>query len=318
MDKPAGSVAIIGGGKMGGDIAVVFAAGGWQAHVQEPDARVRAALPQRWRAALGTARAARMLHVHETLDALPWPDIALVIETVPENLALKQALFRKIEALARPAAILASNSSSFRISEIATKLRRPQRAAGMHWGTPAHIAPIVEVVRGKATSTRTMGQINRWLRALGKLPVNLSRDITGMLVNRMQHAMMREAFALIDRGIATPQDIDLAVRYGYGFRYIAAGPLRQRDMNGLVIHREAAAQIYPTLHNGAKPPRCLERLLAAGHTGARAGRGFYRWDPRKLEQELARCDALFWTALELMADSGNKGRRKPRAARRAG
>lgn len=311
MNKLAGSVAIIGGGKMGGDIAAVFAAGGWQVHAQEPDARVRAALSQRWRAALKTAGApqgaARRLHAHDDLAALPWHDIVLVVETVPENLALKRALLQKIETLARPGAILTSNSSSFRISEIAAKLRRPQRAAGVHWSTPAHIAPIVEVVRGKATSARTIAQINRWLRALGKLPVNLSRDVTGMLVNRIQHAMMREAFDLIDRGIATPQDIDLAVRYGYGFRYIAAGPLRQRDMNGLVIHRDAAAQIYPTLHNGAQPPRCLDKLIAAGHTGVRAGRGFYRWNPRTLAGELERCDALFSAALRLMA----KERKKP-------
>ena len=311
MNKSTRVVAIIGGGKMGGDIATIFAAGSWQAHVQEPDARVRAGLPQRWRAALNTAgapqHAARNLHVHETLAALPWRDITLVIETVPEILALKQALLQQIEGYARPGAILTSNSSSFRISELAARLKRKHRAAGMHWLTPAHIAPVVEVVRGTATSTRTIAQINRWLRALGKLPVNLKRDVTGMLVNRIQHAMMREAFDLIDRGIATPGDIDLAVRFGYGFRYIAAGPLRQRDMNGLVIHRDAAAQIYPTLHNGKKPPRCLSRLVASGQTGVGAGRGFYKWTKRAAARELKRCDELFSAALGLMA----KDRKKP-------
>jgi 3-hydroxybutyryl-CoA dehydrogenase len=299
---------------MGGDIAAVFAAGGWTAHVCEPAARVRGSLPRRAAAALASLRAApsaaRRIHSHVELAALPWAGIALVVEAVPEQLALKQRVFRDIEALAPRGAILTTNSSSLRLTEVAAKLRYKDRAAGMHWLTPAHMAPVVEVVRGRATSARTIRTLNAWLADLGKLPVNLNRDVPGMIVNRVQHSMLREAFHLVDSGIATPEDIDRAVRYGFGFRYVACGPIRQRDLNGLVIHHAAAAQIYPTLHGGKKPPRCLARLVARGHVGSATGRGFYRWNPATLARTLRDYDARLGAALKLMASS------RPRRVRR--
>jgi 3-hydroxybutyryl-CoA dehydrogenase len=318
--KAERSAAVIGGGKMGADIAAVFASGGWQAHVSEPSAEVRATLPQRTRGALKTlgarAAAARSVHVHATLEAIPWRAISLVVEAVPEDLALKQRLFADIEKLARRSAILTTNSSSLKLTEVVAKVRLKARTAAMHWLTPAHIAPIVEVVRGKQTSAATIARLNAWLAELGKLAINLNRDVPGMLVNRVQHAMMREAFDLIDRGIVTPEDVDAAVRFGFGFRYVACGPVRQRDLNGLTIHLQSAAQIYPTLHAGKKPPRCLSDLVTAGHVGVRAGRGFYRWDERTLPAEVRRIDRLMGKALELMADDREALTAKAPARRR--
>jgi 3-hydroxybutyryl-CoA dehydrogenase len=299
---------------MGGDIAAVFAAHGWQVHVLEPAAAMRGSLPRRAAAALASLRAthtaAGRIRVHAELSALPWDGMALVVEAAPEKLALKQRLFRDIEKLAPRHAILTTNSSSLRLADVAAGLQHKERAAGVHWLTPAHLAPVVEVVRGKSTSARTIRTLNTWLANLGKIAVNLNRDVPGMIVNRIQHAMLREAFNLVDRGIATPEDIDTAVRYGFGFRYVACGPIRQRDLNGLVIHRAAAAQIYPTLHGGKTPARCLSRLVAQGRVGAIAGRGFYRWDGTALARELRDYEARLGAALQLMQNGRGKPARK--------
>jgi 3-hydroxybutyryl-CoA dehydrogenase len=308
---PQQSAAIIGGGIMGGDIAIVFAAGGWNVHVMSPSQKTRDALGVRIEAGLRklgapVAKAANV-RTYEKLEDIDWKNVDFVVEAATEDLPLKQKLFGAIEALARPDIPLTSNTSNFPIGEIGKTLKTRSRVAGLHFFMPAHLVPLVEVVSSDATDPNVAEGMVELMKQLGKAPIWVKKDVPGFVGNRIQHAMMREAFDLIDRGIATPQDIDLAVRYGYGFRYIAAGPLRQRDMNGLVIHRDAAAQIYPTLHNGAKPPRCLDKLVAAGHTGVRAGRGFYQWDPRTLARELERCDALFGTALRLMA----KERKKP-------
>ena len=306
MRATAGVCAIIGGGKMGADIAAVLAAGGWNPHVQEPAAPMRASLPGRFRAALKYLRAPRTavsrLQVHEALESIPWARIALVIEAAPEQLPLKQNLFQRIEALAPRRAILTTNTSSLPLARVMTNVKHKDRVAILHWATPAYMAPLVEIVRGSRTSPQTIRRINEWMRALGKLPVNLNRDVDGMIINRVQHAMMREALTLVDRGIASLEDIDLAVRYGFGFRYVVCGPVRQRDLNGLVINYRAATQIYPTLNNSRTPPRALAGRVRKGHVGATVGRGFYEWDSRSIRDFVKRNDATLEKVLRLMRE----------------
>ena len=306
MRATADECAIIGGGKMGADIAAVLAAGGWNLHLQEPAAPMRASLPGRFRAALKYLRAPRTavarLQVHETLESIPWARIALVIEAAPEHLPLKQNLFQRIEALAPRRAILTTNTSSLPLARVMTKVKHKDRVAILHWATPAYMAPLVEIVRGERTSTKTIRRINEWMRALGKLPVNLNRDVDGMIINRVQHAMMREALSLVDRGIASLEDIDLAVRYGFGFRYVVCGPVRQRDLNGLVINHRAATQIYPTLNSSRTPPRALAARVRKGHVGVTVGRGFYAWDARSIRDFVKRNDATLEKVLRLMRE----------------
>ncbi len=298
------TLAILGAGKMGCDIAALFAANGWITHVFEPAAGARDTLPQRVKFALKPLRAARgaykCVHPHESLGDLPWKNITLVIEAAPEKLALKQNLFAQIETLSRADAILTTNTSSLRLADITKRVKNKSRVAGVHFLTPANISPLVEIVRGKETDAKNLRRIDTWMKSLGKSTVKLNRDIPGMIVNRVQGAMMREIFQLIDEGIASAEDIDTAVRYGFGFRYIACGPVRQRDFNGLEIHRDAAAQIYPTLHNGKKPARCLEALVRDGHIGVRTGRGFYRWKKDELKQLVTEYERTMVAALKLM------------------
>jgi 3-hydroxybutyryl-CoA dehydrogenase len=314
--------AVIGGGKMGCDIAAVLAAAGWQVHAQEPDTVMRASLPARFRNALKPLRAADgaagRFAVHEGLETIPWREVAWVIEAVPERLPLKQALFAQIESLALRGAILTTNTSSLRLADVMRRVQHKDRIAIVHWATPANISPLVEVVRGTRSSERVIRQLNAWLRALDKIAVNLARDVPGMIVNRAQHAMMRECFSLVDKGICSLQDIDLAVRYGFGFRYVVCGPVRQRDLNGLVINCRAAAQIYPTLDGRRVPPRALADRVKAGHVGVTVGRGFYKWDRRTLGPWLQRYEKTLAALLRLMRetiDGGGKPGRSRRPSR---
>src|SRR6185436_796217 len=142
-------------------------------------------------------------------------------------------------------AVLASNSSSFPISDIARGLKTQERMLGLHFFLPAHLVPLVEVIRGKRTREGLAESMAREMRRLGKVPVLVRKDIPGFLANRLQHAMSREALSLIDAGIATPEDIDAAIRYGFGFRFVAAGHCLQRDHAGLDVHAAAAATMYP-------------------------------------------------------------------------
>jgi 3-hydroxybutyryl-CoA dehydrogenase len=316
MARDNAAAAIIGGGKMGCDISAVLAAAGWEVHCQEPAAHMRSSLPARFRNALqplrATRKAAAGFRIHEALEPIPWRQIALVIEAVPEQLPLKQALFARIEALAPRQAILSTNTSSLRLTDVMRKVKHQDRVAILHWATPANVSPLVEIVKGARTSAKTIRRLNAWMGELGKIAVNLNRDVPGMIVNRAQHAMMRECFSLVDKGICSLEDIDRAVRYGFGFRYVVCGPVRQRDLNGLVINHRAAQQIYPTLNNSRTPPRALASRVKAGHVGVTVGRGFYRWDKQELGPWLQRYERVLGELLKLMREGIDGETRKSR------
>jgi 3-hydroxybutyryl-CoA dehydrogenase len=297
-------VAVIGGGTMGTDIAAIFVAGGWTAHVVEPDATRRTALAARVEKAcgqLGGPSAGERLAAHDDLASVPWQDIALVVECAPEDLDVKRRVFAQLERLARPDATLASNSSSFPISDISQGLATRARMCGLHFFMPAHLVPAVEVIRSEATDPAVCERLSATMRALGRVPVAVKKDIPGFLVNRIQHAMMRECFALIEHGLATAEDVDAAVRYGFGFRFVAAGPILQKDLAGLDIHCAAAETIYPTLCNDSEPSRVLRERVSAGRHGVKTGHGFYKWEAERAATEKARYDRALLAALEVFA-----------------
>ena len=289
---------------MGADIALLFAAGGWQVDVVEPSEAVRGGLAQRFARGLAQLQAPsgslERLAVHGALEAVAWQDVAIAVECIPEKLEPKRALFARLEALAPPDAVLASNSSAFPIGEIGRGLASQERMAGLHFFLPAHLVPLVEVIRGERTRAGLPEELGELMRALGKVPVQVRKDIPGFLANRLQHALAREAYALIDAGVATPQDIDDAVRFGFGFRFLAAGPCLQRDHAGIDVHAAAAATMYPTLAANAEPSATLTGMVARGELGMKSGKGFYDWDPESIAAEKARYEARLLAALALL------------------
>jgi 3-hydroxybutyryl-CoA dehydrogenase len=295
--------AVIGGGTMGADIAAIFLVGGWRTAVVEPNRPRWPALRERVAKACGQLGAApdpARLTVHSSPVELAWSEVALAVECVPESLALKQSVFAELERLARPETPLASNSSSFPISEIGRGLKTVRRMLGLHFFMPAHLVPCVEVVRGKATDPAVCEAAAGTMRDLGKVPVQVRKDIPGFLANRLQHALMREAFALIEQGLASPEDVDNAVRFGFGFRYLAAGPILQKDLSGLDVHAAAATTMYHTLANDKAPPACLRDRVAEGKLGVKSGEGFYKWDPERAASAQSHYERALTDALVIL------------------
>ncbi|WP_395702472.1 3-hydroxyacyl-CoA dehydrogenase family protein [Aquabacterium sp.] len=298
-------VLVVGGGTMGADVAVVFARGGAGVTIVEPDAARRERLPgyvAAQLAAAGQASRPGALRTAAALDDVDWTDVGLVVECIVEQLAPKQQLFARLAALAPRGAVLASNSSGLPISRIADGLPTRGRMLGLHFFMPAHLVPLVEVVLGPDSDEALARSLMDAMRRCGSVPVLVRKDRPGFLANRLQHALAREAFALLDEGVASAEDIDAAVRFGFGFRFLAAGPILQRDHAGLDIHCAAAATIYPSLCNAGEPAAVLRAQVAAGRHGMKSGAGFSEWPAERRDAERARYDRLLRAGLDLLRD----------------
>jgi 3-hydroxybutyryl-CoA dehydrogenase len=210
-----------------------------------------------------------------------WEDTALIIETISERLDLKKAIFADLDQRVPSHIAIGSNSSGFPISEIAKDLKTAHRMLNTHYFMPAHIVPLVEIVLGKDSDPDIANQVCELYRVHGKKPVLVKKDIPGFLANRIQHALMREALSLLQDGIATPEDIDTAVRYSFGFRYAAVGPMTQKEISGWEGMTLAAELIYPSLSNITAPPTCITNLVKTGKTGINKGEGLRSWSPEE-------------------------------------
>ena len=290
---------------MGADVAIVFARGGARVTLVERDAAKAARLPAHVRtalAALGRESAATAVAIVPSLADVAWNGVGLVVECIVEQLAPKQALFRELVERAPRDALLTSNSSGLPISRIAEGLATRERMFGLHFFMPAHLVPLVEVVLGPESDAALADSLMAAMRHCGSVPVLVRKDRPGFLANRLQHALAREAFALLDDGVASAEDIDAAVRFGFGMRFLAAGPILQREHAGLDIHCAAAATIYPSLCNAAEPARVLRAQVEAGRLGMKSGAGFVEWPAEQRDVERARYDRLLREALALLRD----------------
>jgi 3-hydroxybutyryl-CoA dehydrogenase len=303
-----GRVAILGGGIMGSGVAAVFARGGWAVHVATPSAATRASLAARVSAAMAAMPPVAAadtptpgaLSAHATLDAVPWPEIDLVVECVSEDLALKQSIFAQLDRLARPGVPLATNTSGLSIGAIGGALATRSRVVGLHFFMPAHLVPLVEVVSAPFTDPAVVDALVSWMRALGKVPIRVARDVPGFVGNRLQHAVMREALWLVEDGVATPEDIDAAVRFGFGFRFLACGPLLQKELSGWDTHVRAAASIYPSLHNESAPPPSVTAMVAEGRVGMKTLAGLWKWTAESAAAERARIEETLQAGLAVL------------------
>jgi len=304
MPAQQSQAAIIGGGVMGGDIAIIFAAGGWNVHVMSPSQKTRDALPARIAAGLkklGAPEAnAALVKTYPKLDELPLKDISLVVESATEELSLKRKIFADLERLARPDAILTSNTSTFPIGEIGKHLTTRSRVAGMHYFMPAHLVPLVEIVSAEFTDRKVAQRLLDLMRELGKAPIDVTKDVPGFVGNRLQHALMREALWLVADGVTTPDGIDTAVRFGFGFRYIACGPIKQKELSGWDTNLLGGTSIYPHLYNEKAPPQIIRDMVARGHIGMKAKRGFWQWTDEAIAKETARIERCLQAGMEIL------------------
>lgn len=297
------NVAIVGAGTMGADMAVRFAASGCNVFLMARPGKSRdsfAPRAQRSAADLGVGFEKLKLEVVPALKELPWKQLDLVIENVKEDLEVKRQVFSEMVALAQPQTPLASNSSTYSVRRIAEKLDSQQRMLGLHFFMPAHLIPLVEVVLTEQTDGSMAQRLYDELDSLQFKPVMVRRDVPGFLANRMQAALGREAWSLIDRGIATPEDVDRAVRYGFGFRYVAAGPVLQKEISGLDVTAAAAKSLYPDLCNDDGPPQFLVDMVSRGECGMKTGKGFREWDEATIDAERKRYAKALKAALAIL------------------
>jgi 3-hydroxybutyryl-CoA dehydrogenase len=160
--------------------------------------------------------------------------------------------------------------------------------------------PGVEVVQGEHTEKPVCDTLADIMSSLGRVPIRVARDVPGFLANRIQHALMREAFNVIDEGLGTAEDVDNAVRYCFGFRYLACGPIMQKELAGLETQLAAAATIYPSLHNGTEPSPTLQKLVAENRLGPKTGRGFWDWTEEKVAAERARYERALLASMKVL------------------
>ena len=306
MSQPRSAV-IVGGGVMGTDIAALFHSAGWNAQVVEPSPARRDVVHTAVLAAaktLGIHQAGGSVDVISELSEIRWDGVDLLVECAAEKLDVKQAIFQALDRMAPAHVALTSNSSGHPISAIGAGCDTQSRMLGLHFFMPAHLVPAVEVIRSEHTDEAVAQRVSEIMRALRKRPVQVKRDVPGFLANRIQHAMMREAIALVEEGFASAEDVDTAVRYGFGFRYIAAGPLLQKDLAGIDIHCAAAATIYPHLHNNTVPSPLMSGLVARGDHGVKSAsrKGFYDWDEATIAREQQRYRVALGKALQILRD----------------
>jgi 3-hydroxybutyryl-CoA dehydrogenase len=284
--KPVETIGIVGGGLMGHGIAYLLAAAGHKVAVYEPSAELRATLPPRW-AAIGKLldddpALIRNIAVHDAL-APATHGAAFVFEAAPEKLPLKQQLFADIEKFVAPETILASNSSAIPSTEIGRHLKHRERVLGTHFWNPPHLVPLVEVTQNAKTSTDVVRRTMDLLRDAGKVPVHVRRDVPGFVGNRLQHAMKREAIALVASGVCDAETIDTVVREGFGARTAVLGPMEQSDLVGVDLTLDIAEVLYKDLDATPGPHPFLREKVRAGKLGMKTGEGMRRWTPEQAE-----------------------------------
>jgi 3-hydroxybutyryl-CoA dehydrogenase len=286
-------IAVIGSGIMGHGIALVCACGGF--HVTLVDVKEEAlhAASMKLRASmmqLVEAGLAPLDGIETVLGNIAYAtnmsegvrEAGLIFEAVPEQPALKQSVYAQLEACAEAEAIFASNTSGIPVNALASMTKRPGRFLGTHFFMPAHLIPLVEVVRGNDTSEEVVSSVMDLLVKLGKKPVQVRKDIPGFIANRLQHALAREAMSLVGNGVVSIEDLDTVVRNSIAVRLLFTGPMEQRDFNGLDTHLSIAEYLYKGLEASREPLDILKNKVADGNFGIKTGQGFYDWRGKDL------------------------------------
>lgn len=234
-------------------------------------------------------------------------DVELVIEAGPETLEVKQSIFKKLDECTPDDAILATNTSGLSITEIASVVDEPSRVLGTHWFNPPYLIPLVEVVYGEHTSDNVVEEVYELLESIGKTPVTVQKDIHGFIANRIQTAMDYEAWSLLDRGVASAEDIDRAVRAGFGLRIPALGVFRKADFAGLDIIKEIQSYMTADLDRGTDPSESLERMIEEGRYGLKSGEGVFDWSDRDSEEVMEERDQQLLELLEVYESMTSEG-----------
>lgn len=289
------TIAVIGAGLMGHGIAQVFATSGFAVRLTDLKADILSAAVRNIRTNLDlmadheiVSRAqiepalARITTTTDMAAAAAGADF--VVEAVIEDLALKQKIFKELDALCPKETILASNTSVISISEIAADTLHPARVVGTHFWNPPYLIPLVEVVRGDQTADRSMDLTMDLMARIGKRPVRVNKDVPGFVANRLQHALWREAISIVENGIADAATVDDCVKYGFGLRLPVLGPMENIDLVGTDLTLAIHDYILKHLERSPQASPILKEKVAQGAMGFKSGEGFQKWSPEAVDR----------------------------------
>jgi 3-hydroxybutyryl-CoA dehydrogenase len=243
------------------------------------------------------ARVTSMPLVHDIASAVD--EVDLVFEAVFERIEVKRSVLEAIEATALPATLIASNTSSLPIDELAAQLRHPQRFLGMHWFNPPEWTPGIELIPALDTDPQTVEQARRFLQAIGKRPIVVGSS-PGFVANRIQMALFREALACVEEGLASPAEVDEVVRSCFGFRLPFFGPFQIADMAGLDVYRDVFGILERGLGDRFEVPAALVARVDQGHYGTKTGTGFFSYTPEERARLLIERDRRYAALSELL------------------
>lgn len=281
----AGRLAVIGAGLMGSGIAQVAAQAGWQVTIRDLDDAalkrgvdgIRASLSKF--AAKGAIGAddvdAAIGRIATTTDLDAAAEADIVVEAVFERLEIKHEVFRQLDKVCRADAVLATNTSAIPVTQIAAVTHRPERVVGTHFFSPVPMMKLCELVRGYKTSDEALATAKAFAEEIGKTCIVVNRDVAGFVTTRLIAALVVEAVKLVESGVVSPEDLDVACKLGFGH---AMGPLATTDLTGVDVLLHATKNIYTdTADEKFFPPELLQRMVTAGDLGRKTGRGFYEY-----------------------------------------
>ncbi|MDC7787611.1 3-hydroxyacyl-CoA dehydrogenase NAD-binding domain-containing protein [Rhodoplanes sp. TEM] len=289
------TIGVVGAGTMGHGIAEAFALGGFDVRLQDPSAAVLAAAKPLIReeldllveeayvdAAAAAAALDRIVPVADLSEAVASCDF--VIEAAPETLELKQTLFAELDAICRPDAVLASNTSSLPLDGMTARLgpERRRRIMVTHWYNPAHLMPIVELSFFGNMPDEIYAEVEALHRAIGKQTVKVLKDVPGLVANRIQQGVAREVFSIIEQGIAAPEDVDRALKFGPAFRYATTGQLEVADFGGLDIWCVVGDNLLAVMDDSRRANEMLRAKVREGKLGLKSGEGFFTYPPDRV------------------------------------
>jgi 3-hydroxybutyryl-CoA dehydrogenase len=310
-------VLVVGAGTMGHAIGLVFARGGLDVDLVDMDETVlkRATgligsaldtlVEAKWVRRRSVPAILRRIHPSRTLDGAGRAD--LVVEAISEDAKAKRSLFTELDRRCRPEAIFASNTSYLDIFKAVPGIR-PERMVIAHWWAPPHLLPLVDVVKGPKTSAAVVKTVCDLLGRMGKRPVVMRKFIPGYIVNRLQRAMAREIFHLLDQGYASAEDIDAAVKWSIGLRIPVAGVVQRMDFGGLDLVQSFGKNKAFKLVSKDVPSKTLDRLVKAGRLGIKTGRGFYDYRGSSTAEILRERDRRMIALIEFVSAWGPLGR----------
>jgi 3-hydroxybutyryl-CoA dehydrogenase len=284
----AATIGIVGTGLMGSSIASCLLAAGHTVAAVEADAARLKKAPRRILAFLKGLRTERLLKsdpnqllrkLSIASDYSRLRGSAIVIESVVENLEIKRRVIRKIEEVVPADTLVGSNTSAIPPTLLQRDALHPERILGIHWGEPAHVTPFMEIICGEKTRPVFAERALRFARQLGKEPSLLRKDVRGFITNRVMYAMLREAFHLVESGVASIADVDRSLRNDLGYWITFAGPFRFMDLTGIPAYAAVMRELLPELDCSQKLPRLMRKVVKSGARGVSNAKGFYDYTP---------------------------------------